>query len=153
MKISIQVSGDKELAEKLRALPPAVSREHLLAAVEPAAKLIKEAVKDNIHDQASREHPAGTLRGTIEHKVTLKTKSRVAINVGPNAASGETTGYYGRFVEFGHAIVPSWGKLKGVSVGRVPPHPFMRPAFDENVERAIDIINDRLRRAIMTVAK
>ena len=155
-RVTIQVSGDKELAAQFKAMPAAVARENLVAALDPSAKIIEDAMRGNIHDQASREHPAGTLRNSIERKVTLRTKSRVAINIGPNAASGETTGFYGRFLELGHAIVPSWGKKRGYKgnvIGHVPPHPFERPAFDDNVGAAIDQINDRLRRAITAVIR
>lgn len=157
-KISIQVSGDKELAAQFRALPAAVAREKLVAALEPAARLMESEIKSRINDSGNRSHPAGQLRSSIERKVTLRTKSKAAISIG-------TELYYARFVELGHALVHS--KSIGIketrrgpriirrksAIGRVAPHPFMRPAFDENVGSAIDKINNRLKMAIASVVK
>jgi len=155
-RILVRVSGDKALAAKFKALPPAIARENLLTAVAAGAEVIKQAVKDNIN---TRE---GQLEDSIQIEATLVTKSRVAMNIGPE----ERMGFYGSFVEFGHTLRHS--KPTGVrttrhgiakvvrektTIGVVAPRPFMRPGFDQSVGNAIDAIMIRARRNIERVAR
>ena len=154
-RISVHVSGDKELANKFKALPPAVARENLLTAVVAGARVIQEGIKDQVNSKS------GQLAKSIDIDPTLITKSRVAINIGPE----KYMGFYGEFVELGHPIVHTSiagygtdrrgrGKvLKSTRVvGHVPAHPFMRPGFEQSVGGAIDAIMDRARRNIARVA-
>ena len=41
-------------------------------------------------------------------------------------------------VEFGHVMI-AWGKITG---RRVPPHPFLRPAVDKGVRKAVELFRE-----------
>ena len=52
-------------------------------------------------------------------------------------AAGLTDAFYGRFVEYGTA--------------KSAPQPFLRPAYDQNKERAVEAIKDRIEKRLKKV--
>lgn len=52
---------------------------------------------------------------------------------------------HGHLVEFGHKLVQGRGKNKGKVLGTVPPHPFMRPAWDATGEQCLRGFGDAMR--------
>jgi len=155
-RVTVRVSGDKELARKFKALPASVARANLLTATVAGARVMQNGIKNQVPVRR------GQLRDSIDIDPTLVTKSRVAINIGPEMKMG----FYGRFLELGHAIVQSKfagfrttrsGRIRAAKerrvVGHVAAQPFMRPGFDQSVGPAIDAIMDRARRNIERVAK
>jgi HK97 gp10 family phage protein len=109
-----------------------VAREHMRECALAGAEVIRAEAAT----LAPRK--TGTLAENIEREVKKQTKSRVDIHIGP----GEEA-WYGRLVEDGHAIV-----VAGKKVGDVPPHPFMRPAFDAKTDEAYDAFEAELRRRL-----
>lgn len=129
--ISVRFAGGKALADALRRLPSErisrnVQRSGLRAAAEP--------MRDDMRTLAPHEPGAPDLRESMtisnvragDDETSI---SEVAIAVGPSKA-----GFYGIFQEFGT-----------VHHGA---QPFARPAFDQNVQKSLNILSAFLWAAI-----
>jgi HK97 gp10 family phage protein len=84
--------------------------------------------------------PVGALKSDITLQVTRKDGVLMAI-----VQPGKLTYYVARWVEYGHMLVKGGrlsmkrGKLQGSgkTIGHVPAHPFIRPAFDATVGTSV----------------
>lgn len=132
MKVRMKVEGGDKLARKLQMLAEEVAREHMRECALAGAEVIRAEI------ETTAPRKTGTLAGDIQKEVKKQTKSRVDVHIGPGKE-----GWYGRLVEDGHAIV-----VDGKKVGDVPPHPFMRPAFDAKTGEAYDAFAAELRRRL-----
>jgi len=66
-----------------------------------------------------------------------KTKGTVVTyHISPRKG-GKYDGFYGQWVELGHIVREKGKGKKGKVIGHVPPHPFLRPAFEAKGEEAI----------------
>lgn len=137
--VRIKVDGLQALGAKLRDMGEEMSTKIARGATGAAAGVVKKSA------QAKAPKRTGNLAKNIitkrlgksqssltsEHIVTVRRKRTKG-----QKASGEESAYYGQFVEFG-------------SIHNTP-KPFLRPAFDENVSKAIDtmksVISDRIAR-------
>lgn len=141
MRVRMKVEGGDKLARRLQMLAEETARKHMREAALEGAEVIRAAAVEKAPERT------GTLKENIFTEITKQTKNRVEIQIGP----GEK-GWYGRLVEEGHAIVVG-GSLKskkrpGRIIGHVPPHPFLRPAFDEKVDEAQEVMVNELRRRL-----
>ena len=132
MKVRMKVEGGDKIARKLQMMAEEVARTHMRECALAGAEVIRAEAAT----LAPRK--TGTLAGDIQKEVKKQTKSRVDVHIGPGKE-----GWYGRLVEDGHAIV-----VAGKKVGDVPPHPFMRPAFDAKTGEAYDAFEAELRRRL-----
>lgn len=128
----MKVEGGDKLARKLQMLAEETARKHMREAALVGAEVIRAEA------EAKAPRKTGTLAGDIQKEVIKQTKSRVTIEVGPGKK-----GWYGSLVESGHAVVAG-----GQKVGAVPPHPFLRPAFDEKTDAAQGAMVTELRRRL-----
>lgn len=141
-KFSMQIQGGKELAMRLRALPEAYTRTIVLGALREAGEPMrarmaqlaprepgKPDLADNINiSVANRLGDVGGGRWEARHD------EEHAVAVGPTKDF-----FYGLFQEYGtvhHA-----------------PQPFMRPAFDSEAPRALQILTDELWKPLRDKAK
>ena len=152
--MSVDIKGLKELQAALNQLPREVQKRPLRAAVSAAAKVIQ--------DEAKRRAPIDT--GNLR-KAIYRTRSRsgsgtgqetflVAVKKGKaeyaNTARNrrlnrvgkkyQTQGeaYYWRFLEFGTA--------------KMAAKPFLRPAFENKKQMAVDVLKQKLGDAITKTA-
>jgi HK97 gp10 family phage protein len=152
--MSVDIKGLKELQAALNQLPREVQKRPLRAAVSAAAKVIQ--------DEAKRRAPIDT--GNLR-KAVYRTRSRsgsgpgqetflVAVKKGKaeyaNTARNrrlnrvgkkyQTQGeaYYWRFLEFGTA--------------KMAAKPFLRPAFENKKQMAVDVLKQKLGDAITKTA-
>ncbi len=132
MKVRMKVEGGDKIARKLQMMAEEVARTHMRECALAGAEVIRAEAAT----LAPRK--TGTLAGDIQKEVKKQTKSRVDVHIGPGKK-----GWYGRLVEDGHAIV-----VAGKKVGDVPPHPFMRPAFDAKTGEAYDAFEAELKRRL-----
>ncbi len=132
MKVRMKVEGGDKIARKLQMMAEEVARTHMRECALAGAEVIRAEAAT----LAPRK--TGTLAGDIQKEVKKQTKSRVDVHIGPGKE-----GWYGRLVEDGHAIV-----VAGKKVGDVPPHPFMRPAFDAKTDEAYDAFAAELKRRL-----
>jgi len=123
MKITVNITGEKELLRKLKSLPKEIAGEHLERAVLEGAEIIRE--------EASNRAPrrTGKLAANIVTEVEEKEKNRATVNIGPAKEV-----FYGLFVE------------RGTSKMRAKP--FLRPAIDEKKEEAEKAIINALKRRL-----
>lgn len=117
-------------------------------------------------------------RSKFDNSPTFESRV-VGVRKGKRAAKKGRDAWYARLVEYGHrkasgkggrlvrdsraltekglaryAAKRSGGRIKGTaSFGDVPAHPFMRPAWDKNKERALDAILQGLDRQLKKAAQ
>ena len=132
MKVRFKVEGGDKIARKLQMMAEEVARTHMRECALAGAEVIRAEI------ETTAPRKTGTLAGDIQKEVKKQTKSRVDVHIGPGKE-----GWYGRLVEDGHAIV-----VAGKKVGDVPPHPFMRPAFDAKTDEAYDAFAAELKRRL-----
>lgn len=147
MRVRMKVEGGDKLARKLQMLAQETAKEHMRESALAGAEVIRAQAEENA------PHRTGNLKADIQKEIVKQTKARVKIEIGPGKKA-----WYGRLVEEGHAIVAGGkrvvknsGRVRvydGKVVGHVPPHPFLRPAFDEKVGEAQDVIAAELRRRL-----
>ncbi len=157
----MHVKGLKELSQALQTLPQNLVRNVLRGTVNAGASLVRDQARINapVMEKALPGHqPPGTLKRSI---VTTYVKERsnaqqvtyyVAVRQGKRYRGKgvkhnlSQDAFYATWVEFGHYYVAP--KPKGITwkVHRqtylssdqyVPPHPFMRPAFESKKEQAV----------------
>lgn len=156
MASQIEIEGFDGLIAALRRLDFAVEKKLLKSAVERGAGPVLA--------RAKMLCPVDT--GKLRESLRLDVKAirgqgvEAVVVCGGAAFTGPT--FYGMMVEYGHVLGPRVkGRFKGTNDERlaaaaasgrkiVPPHPFIRPAFDENKESAaaiaIKVIGDGLAR-------
>jgi hypothetical protein len=146
---------DGELyADALAALPGSLARNLVRGVLREALAPMVPAMKANIHRRTGLLAAGLRLRNgrgdrpgrTSVYISSVTTRQRFASGnrrrkrkVAAGRARDRYRVYYGPMVEVGHAIVAG-----GKEVGRVPPYPWMRPAFDALVEQAAQVIETRL---------
>jgi HK97 gp10 family phage protein len=137
----LTITGGKELADLLAAMPDRAANNVMRGALYAGAVVIR--------DEARRLAPLG-------HPPLPKGESAATLRKGIIASRGRGTrgtlvakvhlskeAWYGRLVEFGHRIAKGGalrGRRRGRVAGNVPAHPFMRPAFDSKREAAVAAI-------------
>lgn len=115
------------------------------------------------HGRGSKRRPSGTLKRAIitkfarEKSDATQATMLVTVRQGRRGAkkklAASRDAYYGKYVERGHRIVPRSKRIgtyrgkalyrktitarRKAATGRVPPHPFMAPAFAASKDRAV----------------
>lgn len=151
----VHVKGLKELATALQQLPIAVARKQMAGPVSKGARLVRDAARNKAPvytGDVSKGHPApGTLRKSILMKrVMADTKSDViarfivTVRRGKKYQSMGKKGvnldaFYWWFVENGTRNMEA--------------RPFLRPAFEQEKFRALNVIAEGLRQGVDTEAK
>jgi HK97 gp10 family phage protein len=137
--VRIKVDGLQALGAKLQELSEEMSTKIARGATAAAAGVVKKSAQQKAPKRTGNlakniiTKRLGKSQTTLtsEHIVTVRRKRTKA-----QKAAGEESAYYGKFVEFG-------------SIHNTP-HPYLRPAFDENVSQAIDtmktVIADKIAR-------
>lgn len=127
MKTTLSFQGGAELARTLNALPTKVQREAALDALEAAAAPMVSVARKLAPRRPG--HPD------------------IADNIEIQRGRGGVDSFGDR-----RADSVAWGPLKGFFYGHylehgtvhASAHPFMRPGFDQNVTRSLDILKARL---------
>lgn len=133
MTTTIKVEGLRELGEAMRGLSEDINKRIARAATGAAAQVIrKSAISKAPVDTGNlrkniiiKRLPASETSLTSEHIVTVR-KGRTR----KQKAAGIRDAFYGQFVELGTV--------------KMAARPFLRPSFDENKERAVQAMKDRL---------
>lgn len=122
MRTRMQVKGLKELKKNLEKVGRNVD-DVLDEAIMAGAKVIEQAAKSKAPVKTGR------LRRSITVEIKDKEDNFITVRVGPGKE-----GFYGRFVELG--------------TKKMAAKPFLRPAFDENVQEARKEIRRVLKEAV-----
>ena len=96
-------------------------------------------VADIVHREAKASagfaDKTGNLRASIRKR---KSKFENGGYIVQASGKGKDKGYHAHLVEFGHVQIPP-GNLPG---RRVPAHPFMRPALEVGLSKALTLFRD-----------
>lgn len=154
--ILVKIDGLKELQNALEQLPKEIQGRPLRSAVSAAAKVVVDDVKTRVpvgetgnlktavYRYRSRRNSAtgretffvGIRQGKAQYKDTAYNRRKGRVGKSYKTA-GEA--YYWRFLEFGTA--------------KMQARPFLRPAFEAQKSRAVEVMKERLGKAIQTQAK
>ncbi len=128
------LEGGAELEAKLKRLAAAVAGDDLERSVLAGAEPILSDMVDR-----TPEH-TGLLKSEIVAETLAKDALHVTVGIGAFGSK------HAHLVEYGHQLVRG-GPLGGGGhvVGQVPPHPFIRPAYDEHKDDAVTALGDELR--------
>lgn len=160
MKTTMKVEGLAALEKALLELPKSLAKAVEKRVLTKAAGPIKDAAQQLVHERTGRlkrgitistKVKGGNKGGSAYHKAIAegasKSEARAAardVNRGPRRIQEVFVGpsaksYYSHFEEF--------GTVKQAA------HPFMRPAWDANKDKALDIIKTELGTEINKAAK
>lgn len=167
-EIIARLSGVPEFERALAQISQKMGERALRPAAAAGARLVRAAVKSvapvgpyRIKRRGrGRITPAGVLRRAVLMKRARElTKPGqagyiVTLRMGKKAAQAGRDAYYWPWVEAGHRIVPRRGAGGGTirarraaanaRGGRVPPHPFFRPAVESSAGPATLAMRERL---------
>lgn len=137
MKVAFSVSGGDDLQKKLASLPHAMSRKVQINALKAGAEPIRAAAESLAprDTEAKPPHLADSIVVSVPRKSVLDAEGlfdQAAVEVGPSIPH-----FYGFFQEVGTAFHAA--------------QPFMRPAFDSNVGRSLNIVRAEAWAAIRKV--
>jgi HK97 gp10 family phage protein len=146
----VHIAGLKELAAALHELPIAMARKQMAGPVSKGAALIRDEARrlaPVYHGEVSEGHPPpGTLKKAIvmkreraDTKAEVVARFIVAVRSGKKFQHVGKKGtnldaYYWKFVEFG--------------TSKMAARPFLRPAFEQEKGRALEVIVAGLRRGL-----
>jgi len=154
----IKLDGIPELTLALKNIRGAELRKATLSAVRKGAEVIRAEAAYNAPYDAGVNNlfPEGHKKaGTAAHL-----QDNIAVVVTTDSLKGEVRAkiglhwrvWYGRLVEFGHAMAvrshKSGKRWVYKVVGRVEAKPFMRPAFDAKKEEAIQVCDAEYRKLV-----
>ena len=139
--MSIKLEGGKELARALQSLGPRVARKVTRQAVNASLTPVLKTARANAPEES------GLLKESLDKKTKTYAENMVIVGlVGPDTTTQGTfkgelrkPSKYAHLVEEGH--IDANGNF-------VPPHPFIRPAFDENESKMLDTMSQRLGKGI-----
>lgn len=124
----VKITGAKELDKVLSLLPKRLQRKVLLQALRAGAKPMLDDARNGIPVKSGMTKKDLKIRA-----VPAKESGAPAVAIGgSNAKSGRA--YITRFLELG--------------TSKMPAHPFLRPAFDNNAEQTLNIVGKELGRRI-----
>jgi HK97 gp10 family phage protein len=132
--VNVKVEGLRELGERMKSLSEDVNNRIARAATAAGAVVIRKAAQSKVAVDTGnlkksiivKRLPKGETQLTSEHIVTVR-KGKVTAK---QKGAGLKDAFYGRFVEFGTA--------------KMPARPYLRPAYDENKQKAVEAIKDRI---------
>ena len=123
--VSVKVTGLAELENALLEQTPKKAR----AAVREALEFVGEFLRLQMVLRAPSR--SGFLASHIVKAIKLSAKNdEGTVQIGPSKEA-----YYAQFDEFG-------------SIHNEPPHPFIRPAFEQNKDKAVDLIRQKIAEAL-----
>lgn len=125
MKMSMRFEGGRELAATLRAMPKAQSRAAQVDALLEAAEPIKVVARQKAPRAPGHPDMADSIEAAQTRRKIDVREGETGVIVGPWKSR-----FWGFFQE--------WGTVHHAA------QPFLRPAFDENKERSLDILRRRL---------
>ncbi len=139
-KMSNSIKGQKELLAKFQKLDQGLQGPACESAVLSGLLIIQNVA---IEKAPIKTH---TLQRSIHSEITSSAKSKVMGQVGTDLEyaaiqefGGEITAKNAPFLTF--KIDNNWVRVKSV---RIPAHPYMRPAFDENKDLAREEVGEAL---------
>jgi len=164
----VHVHGLTELKRALQALPKNIQRNVLRASVNAGARVVRDQARVNapmLHEALPKHQPPGTLKRSIvtayipEKSNAQQATYFVTVRQGKKyrgqgkRQNKSQDAFYGAWVELGHHYVAP--KPRGTTWKRhrehqhatgvfVPPHPFLRPAYEAKKYQSVQAIREYL---------
>lgn len=137
--VTFRVDGLKELGERMRKLSEKVALKAAASATSGAASLVKKTAKRTL---LANSKETGLLEKNViakkvsKSRTTLTSEHIVTVKKATYVRDGEkvSTRKTGSFVEYGTV--------------KMAPEPWLRPALANNIQPAINVMKDRLAKAI-----
>lgn len=104
----------------------------VVAAIEGKEEQVASVIEASAKSTAAFIDRTGNLRASIKKR---KSKYENGGFIVEASGRGKAKGYHAANVEYGHVMI-AWGRPTG---RRVPAHPFMRPAAEEGIKKAIEV--------------
>lgn len=161
--MELELTGMQELLAKLEASRVRMAGPEMTIALKEGAKVIQQAMTERAPVLDHR-----TPGSTALEPGALQKGIKVRMHVGPAGAealigpTGEVA-HVARFVEYGHRmvhggqskVVDAAGHTRGSGTAGedVPPHPFLRPAFEASVAEAGEVMALSLKQSLREVLK
>ena len=160
--MTVNFIGLNELKAKLAALPSGIQNNIMRSAVRQGANVVKDAAKENFPgSDDGPESLTGALKASIrvspgKGSQTLAVAYVMAGTLTPAQTKkfGADSAFYALWVEKGHINRKMNDALRGsqafkrgqraTSTSNTPPHPFMRPALDNNISAVIDAMTQTI---------
>ncbi len=137
---TVKLEGAEELKKQFQYLVKSVHPDQVEPVLMNGARKLAKAIRDKA--------PRGPT-GNLKKAVKAKKLERIGFNpASAIAAVDRKRAPHAGLVEWGHALVRA-GKV----VGHVPPHPFFRPAVDENHGRILGDITKDLKKMVEGAVK
>jgi HK97 gp10 family phage protein len=160
-EVSIRFEGLAELEQDLTAIGDEKRVKSIIRkALRAGAVIMQGAIEERAPERpdlpSSNALPVGALRADIVVTATTDETGALAVSVGP----GKYTKHVASWVEYGHQMVQGgrlslFGNGTGHRVGThgmtstfVPPHPFIRPAYEASREAAAEAIVESLHESV-----
>lgn len=158
--VRLQVGGLRELGEQLRKVNEQMDKRIAVQATGAAARVVRNAAQEKaaVSEKAHYVRLQASDKGSNSGAVLVQPgnlKKNIVAKKTPKKYLGDLTsahlvavrgkkkdGYaarYGRLVEFGTI--------------KMSPLPFLRPAFDQNIQRALEAMKEALSKGIARAAK
>jgi len=114
----------------------------ILDAVDQNLEAVAELVYQEAKTTTAFRDKTGNLRRAIRlRKSKYQDRGYIVIATGRNKEEGGA-GYHAHLVEFGHVML-AWGRVTKKNGGRVDKHPFMRPAKEKGIRKAIELFKQK----------
>lgn len=141
--IVFDVSELLAMESKLTSFGNDTARKSVRRALQAPGKVLRDAIAARAPERPDERSPHGSLpKGRMRASVVFQIFEK-------SVAAGieKKFSHIARFVEFGHMAGEQTGKesyrdkkgklrYRRIRAKHVPPHPFIRPAFDESIEAA-----------------
>jgi len=131
MTFSIKFENIEEINRKFNEIGARVQTLIATRAVKKGAEPIRDAAVSKV--------PVG-MTGNLSDSIKIRT-GLYDVNTFESVIAVDK--YYGHMVEYGHKVV----RGKKV-VGMVPAKPFLRPAFDTQSDRALDMMGSEIKKLL-----
>lgn len=138
MKVTMKTTGFKELGQSLKNLEKAVATKVAASMLAAGARVIKAAAKRNAPD-SEQPHTIEGVRvypGNLKKNIISKKRGKKATKLTAEyvvAVRGKARGLY----------ASRYGSMVEHGTVNMRAQPFMRPAFDQNVTRALNAIKEK----------
>lgn len=169
--VRMEVSGFKQLGERLKLLSAEVSTKAARAATAKAANVVKKAAKAKVPKDTgalsegiiTKRIPPSETNLTSEHIVTISTRRMAKYVKKSRAAIVELEGPSKPVMVKGRLVIPKrlarkeeyvtfgdlfYGPFIEFGTVKMAPRPFLRPALDENVGKALEAMRASLEASI-----
>jgi HK97 gp10 family phage protein len=151
----ITVVGLEDVQRMLAEAPKIVVANGFLKALSAGANVFADELETSTPEKA--EDTGGLLdKGVLRESITIEVELDSQSRGGSADISFGKNGFVAKWVEFGHRMLGHKDKtgekkvLGSVEGTTVPPHPFVRPAFDAAADRAVEAFTNSIEETVLS---